>query len=91
MHLDNKILDELLSKIKNCDKHLEDENLLIIDLKPYYTVIMEQNLEPFNDLKKYVLEKKSKRENKSIRLWGDLVNDLFEQKHFDECVLLEQW
>ena len=91
MHLDNEILEKLSSKIKDYDKHIENENLLIVGLKPYYTAIMEQNLEPFNDLKKYVLEKKSKREDKPIRLWGDLVSYLFEQKHFDECVLLEQW
>ena len=45
----------------------------------------------FFDLKKSVLLKKLQREDKHVRLWGDLVSYLFEQKHFDECMLLEQW
>jgi len=91
MHLDNGILEELSSKIKNYEKHVKNENLLIIDLKPFHNAIMVQNLTPFFDLKKSVLLKKLQREDKHIRIWGDLVSYLFEQKKFDACMLLEQW
>lgn len=91
MHLDNGVLEELSSKIKNYAKHVQNENLLIVDLKPFHNAIMVQNLVPFFDLKKSVLLKKLQREDKHIRIWGDLVSYLFEQKKFDECMLLEQW
>ena len=91
MESEGGILPELSLKIKDYEKNVRNENLIIIDLKPFYISIMNHDLAQFEEMKKSVLIKKLERVDKHIRLYGDLVSFLFEEKHFEQCFRLEQW
>jgi len=85
------ILPELSLKIKDYEQNVQNENLIIVDLKPFYFSTMNHDLAPFEELKKSILLKKLERVDKHIRLYVDLASFLFEEKHFEQSFRLEQW
>ena len=89
--LDNGILDEVSAIIKNYDEHIQNGNLLVVDLKPFRASVMNHDLSQFDDMKKSVLEQKSKRKDKHVRMFGDLASFLFEERNFEESLMLEKW
>jgi hypothetical protein len=57
----------------------------------YYISAACDNLKPFEDLKKQIFEKAILDNKKNIRIICDIPNFLFKNKHFDQCVALEEW
>ena len=93
---DGTLNNALRSKIVDFDKNINKGNLVLVDLLPshYVAAALAGDLEPFNVLKRELLvltEKAKNRRDKHVRLVGDLVGLLFENKHFDACLELEKW
>ena len=82
---------DLSSKITDYAENIKKENLLNIDLRPFYNSALNGDLTPFEDIKKQLVNKVKDREDKHIRLVGDLVGLLFNSTHFDKCINLEEW
>ncbi len=87
-------LENFSSQITNYQENLEKGNLIIVDLVPYYINAMVGNLESFNLLKEEMIcnaNKDKNRKDKHIRLTADCATLLLKNKHFEECINLENW
>ena len=87
-------LENFSSQITNYQENLEKGNLTVVDLVPYYVNAMVGNLESFNLLKKEMIcnaNKDKNRKDKHIRLTADCATLLLKNKHFEECINLENW
>jgi len=87
-------LENFSSQITNYQENLKKGNLIVIDLVPYYVNAMEGNLESFNKLKEEMISKVNQepyRKDKHIRLTADCATLLLKNKHFEECINLENW
>lgn len=87
-------LKNFSSRIKNYEENLEKGNLIVVDLVPYYVNAMVGNLESFNLLKEEMIfnaNKDTNRKDKHIRLTADCATLLLKNKHFEECINLENW
>ena len=83
---------EIASHIVDYEKNISENNLMIVDLAPYYIAGLTQDLEYFEKIKKEISEKiQIRRKNKKIRLMSDCAGFLFENKHFAQCGSLESW
>jgi hypothetical protein len=82
---------KIRSMVINFDENVKNGNLLVIDLSSYYIATMTNNLSPFDKLKEDIIQRADSRQNKHIRLVADCAPFLYENEHFDECVMLEEW
>ena len=89
--LNEEKMKKLSTTIIDYKENVTMGNLLILDLTPYLTSVLNHDLKPFEDLKKSVLEKVKERPDKHVRFCGNLVSFLFKNKHFEQCFLLEEW
>lgn len=91
VNLNNSVFEKLSSNLIEFDDNIKNSNLLMVDLQPYLTSVMNHDLTPLKNLKKSVANKRRKRTNNNVRIYGDLVGYLFENKHYEECFFLEDW
>lgn len=82
---------KISTKILDYEENVRKGNLLILDLEPYYGLALKNDFKPFEDLKKSIIEKVKERSDKHVRFYGDLGSFLFKNKHFEQCLLLEEW
>jgi len=93
LHISN--MENLFTKIENYQSHIDNNNLQIINFRPYYESALTGNLVPFENLKAN-LEKLLRdhvvqgKENKII-VFADAACCLCENKSFDESEILEKW
>jgi hypothetical protein len=83
--------DTLKARIKDFDNHIREGNLLLVKLSTHYVGALAGDLEPFNTLERELTDRAKIREDKHVRIVADCAGFLYENKHFDECVELEQW
>jgi MEDS: MEthanogen/methylotroph, DcmR Sensory domain len=82
----------ILSQLTNLKKSLIEKNLMIIkNSDDYYISAVCDNLKPFEDLKRQIFEKAILDNKKEIRIVCDISNFLFKNKHFDQCIAVEEW
>ena len=91
LNRDEKTIAKMSSEIVNYDENINKENLLIEDSKPLYFSALGGDMKPFDDLKEQLIVRVKDRLDKRIRIVGDVVSFLFKNKHFDECIALEEW
>jgi len=84
-------IDNFSKLIDSYEDNVEKDNLLVVDLAPFYVGAMVGDLKLFNDAKEMFADSVKKREDKHIRFVGDGTGFLFKNKHFDECVIVEDW
>ncbi len=87
-------IENFSSQITNYQENLEKGNLVVVDLVPFYVNAMVGNLESFNKLKEEIISKANSdtnRKDKHIRLTADCATLLLKNKHFEECINLENW
>jgi hypothetical protein len=81
----------ILSQISNLTKSQEKNFMVIKNIDDYYINAVCDNLKPFEDLKRQIFEKATLDNKKEIRIVCDITNFLFKNKHFDQCVSVEEW
>ena len=91
LNRNKKAMARLSSKISNYDENVNKGNLIILDPKKLYISALDMNMKPFDDLKNQVIIRIKNRLDKRVRVVGDCVSMLFKNKHFDECLALEEW
>ena len=70
---------------------IENNLIIILNTDNYYINAACDNLKPFEDLKKLIFEKATLDNKKDIRIVCDIPNFLFKNKHFDQCIAVEEW
>jgi len=92
MNPDSRTLnDTLKSRILDFDNNMREGNLLLVKLSTHYVGALAGNLEPFNTMERELTDRAKIRQDKHVRIVADCAGFLYENKHFDECVELEQW
>ncbi|MDQ3873101.1 MAG: response regulator [Thermoproteota archaeon] len=84
-------MEHLSKKITNYEENVRAGNLLLVDFKPFCSSAMDNSLKPFDELMHIVEEKTRDRVDKRVRIVGRAAGWLYENKHFDQCLALEQW
>jgi hypothetical protein len=88
-------LARFLSRIANYKEHIARGNLLVVRLKTFYDRAMENDIEPFEDLKAIVEEiarqRISKGRSGQVVMIADCADSLSRNEMFDECVFVEKW
>jgi MEDS: MEthanogen/methylotroph, DcmR Sensory domain len=81
----------ILSEIPNLKKNEEKNFMIIKNSDDYYISAVCDNLKPFEDLKRQIFEKAILNNKKAVRIVCDIPDFLFRNKHFDQCIALEEW
>ena len=88
-------ISNLSSNIDNYKENIERDELRIVDFKPYYESALNVDFRPFKKLKKELEEtlnhRKSEGKKDAILVFADAACFLSQNKHFDECEILEWW
>jgi hypothetical protein len=88
-------ISNLSSNIDNYKENIERDDLRIVDFKPYYKSALNVDFRPFKKLKKELEEtlnhRKSEGKKDAILVFADAACFLSQNKHFDECEILEWW
>ena len=79
------------SRIIDFDNNAKEGNLLVINLSSYYIAAMTSDLNSFDKLRDDIMQRTKGREDKHVRIVADCAPFLYQNKHFDECVELEEW
>ena len=88
--LENDNIKMMYSQVSNL-KFQQEDFMIIENSDDYYINAVCENLKRFEDLKKLIFEKAIRYNKKDIRIVSDIPNFLFKNKHFDQCVALEEW
>jgi CRISPR/Cas system-associated endoribonuclease Cas2 len=83
--------DTLKTRISDFDINIKEGNLLLMKLSTHYVGALAGNLEPFDTMERELTDRAKIREDNHVRIVADCAGFLYENKHFDECVKLEQW
>jgi CheY-like chemotaxis protein len=88
-------ISNLSSKIYNYKENIESGELKIVNFKPYYESALNVDFRPFKNLKEELEEtlnhRKSEGKKDAILVFADAACFLSQNKHFDECEILEWW
>ena len=89
------MIDSLSSRIINYEENIQNENLKLLNSKPYYESALKGGLTVFERLKselEYILYKRlSEGKKDKILIVGDVACTLYETRNFKECIDLEEW
>jgi CheY-like chemotaxis protein len=67
--------------------------LLIVNLKPFFDSALANDLTPFEEFKTRLQQELKDRydDNKDVLIIADCADNLFSNKYFDQCNLVEKW
>ena len=82
---------EIAHHIVDYEKNISENNLIVVDLAPFYIAALTRDMELFEKMKKEISERIKSRKNKHIRFVGDCASFLFENRHFAQCISIESW
>jgi hypothetical protein len=92
---DKSYITKISSLIESYKENVEERNLLIVDLKPFYDSALEDDLTPFNEfitqLQEELQMRKDKSKSKDLLIIADCADNLFTNRHFDQCETVENW
>ena len=80
---DRSNLYKVSSKIKGYKENINQGNLLIINLKPFYNSALRRDLTPFEEFKTQIQQELERRNNKSLIIVADCADNLFQNQYFD--------
>ena len=89
--LDTLYLSHIASQIKDYEENINKRNLIIVNLKPFYDSALADDLTPFEEFKLQLQKELKDRDDKAILIVADCADNLFRNKHFDQCELVEKW
>ena len=88
-------ITNLSAKIKNYQEHVDNNNLQIINFRPYYESALGRNLVLFENLKsnleKLLRDLVEKGKKDRIIVFADAACCLCENRSFEESEILEKW
>ena len=80
--------------VDSYQENVDNGNLIIVDLKPFYDSALEGNLSPFNEFRTQLsveLKKRGEKRKRDILVIADCADSLFTNQRFDRCEIVENW
>jgi hypothetical protein len=88
---DEEYFRRLSSRIVDFEENVKKGNLLVVDFTPFYVAAMTDDLTPYKEVQKQLQSAFKDKQDLKVRFLGDATGFLFKNKHFDECILIEEW
>jgi CheY-like chemotaxis protein len=88
---DESHLANLRSKIKNYEKNINEKNLLIVNLKPFYDSALKEDLTLFEEFRTQIDLELERRANKRVIILADCADNLLRNHCFEQSELVERW
>jgi hypothetical protein len=88
---DKSHLATLRSKIKNYEKNINEKNLLIVNLKPFYDSALKEDLTLFEEFRTQIDLESKRRANKRVIILADCADNLLRNHCFEQSELVERW
>ena len=85
-------LSKISWQIKDYEEHIIKRNLIILNLKPFYDYALAGDLIPFERFYIQLEQELERRDgNNGVLIVADCADNLFRDKHFDQCNIVEKW
>ena len=91
VRLQDKGFKAISSKITDYDENVKNGNLWVVDFVPFYIAALNNDLAPYKQVHEQLEEMLKAKKDTKVRFVGDATGFLFENKHFDECIMIEDW
>ena len=62
--------------------------MFIVNLKPFYDSVLAGDLTPFNE---FYIQLQQELKHRDGLIVADCADNLFRNKHFDQCNIVEKW
>ncbi len=85
-------LSKLSCQIEDYEENINKRNLIILNLKPFYDSALIGDLTPFDEFYIQLQQELKHRDYKNgILVVADCADNLFRDKHFHQCNIVEKW
>jgi len=85
-------LSKISRQIKGYEENIIKRNLIILNLKPFYDSALAGDLTPFDEFYIQLQQELKHRDDKNgVLIVADCADNLFRDKHFDQCDIVEKW
>jgi hypothetical protein len=88
-------MPKMFSRFMNYKENMNQGNLLILSLRPFYKHALTGDLGPFKDFKalleEIVKERIAAGKSNEVVIVADCADNLSRNEKFDECVYVERW
>ena len=91
INLEQSFFAKLNDEINDFDRHISNNELLLIGLKLHKKAVINGCYDMFENLKDYLIRKATGGNDKFIRLVGDLASDFFYEEKYEHWKNLEEW
>ena len=82
---------QFLNKIIDYKENIKNHNFQLIDLSEYYIGSLSDNIAPLENFIEYLRNESMLSVSGKIRFVCDCAGTLFKNKHFEQCIALENW
>ena len=84
-------LSKISRQIKDYGENIIKRNLIILNLKPFYDSALAGDLTPFDEFYVQLQQELKLNRNNGVIVVADCADNLFRDKHFDQCNIVEKW
>ncbi|HXX98575.1 MAG TPA: response regulator [Candidatus Bathyarchaeia archaeon] len=85
-------ISKISRQIKEYEENVIKRNLIILNLKPFYDSALAGDLTPFDEFYIQLQQELKHRDDKNgVLIVADCADNLFRDKHFDQCDKVEKW
>ncbi|MGC1931962.1 MAG: hypothetical protein WA667_23575, partial [Candidatus Nitrosopolaris sp.] len=84
-------LSKISRQIKDYEENIIKRNLIILNLKSFYDSALAGDLTPFEEFYIQLQEELKLNGKKRVLIVADCADNLFRDKHFDQCNIVEKW
>ncbi|HET7391875.1 MAG TPA: HAMP domain-containing sensor histidine kinase, partial [Nitrososphaeraceae archaeon] len=88
---DTSHLSKISQKINDYEENIIKRNLIILNLKPFYDSALAGDLTPFDEFYVQLQQELKLNRNNGVLIVADCADNLFRDKHFDQCNIVEKW
>lgn len=88
---DKEYFQTLSSRIADYEENVKKGNLLIVDFAPFYIAALSEDLSPYKQVQMQLEQMFRDKKDLRVRYVGDATGLLFKNRHFDECMMVEEW
>jgi His Kinase A (phospho-acceptor) domain len=84
-------LSKISRQINDYEENIIKRNLIILNLKPFYDSALAGDLTPFDEFYVQLQQELKLNRNNGVLIVADCADNLFRDRHFDQCNIVEKW
>lgn len=88
---DKEYFQSLSSQILDYEENVKKGRLMVVDFAPFYIAALTGDLTPYKKVQEQLEAMFKDNAKMKVRYIGDATGLLFKNRHFDECVMIEEW